>query len=248
MEKLSFFKYDIQKLLNSDLTYNIFIFGDSHSKCFYRNEFLNVDNINIYNHYKSSVSMKGLSNLNSRLKYHEFIFDKLTEVQPIENTKNICLLKFGQVDIEYNYFYKVYNNKENLIIEEFYKSLVQNYILYIENLKSSFPHIEFVINGVNMPNMYDIQKYIKDNICFITEEISYESQFRNHLMFNKILSSECVDKNILYFDLTNETTNKNKLKPEFIGRDNHFSGAEFTQIYNNNTYETFIRKLLSIIG
>ena len=94
----------INKNINDSELYNIYIFGDSHSKCFYRDKFLKIENINIFNNYKSSVSMKGVTNTDSRLKYGEYIIKELNKININTHIKNICVFKLGQVDIEYNFF------------------------------------------------------------------------------------------------------------------------------------------------
>tara|TARA_R110000796_G_scaffold115820_3_gene227967 strand:- start:205 stop:825 length:621 start_codon:yes stop_codon:yes gene_type:complete len=192
--------------------------------------------------------MRGLTNDNSSLKYKDDILHELNIINSNLNTQNICVMKFGQVDIEYNIYNKIYKKNENIDKQDFYINSIKNYILFIKSLKQSFPTIRFIVNGVNMPNTYDMQKYMWDGWEILTPFISYEEQYNDNWLFNSMLQNECQKENIEYFDLTNETTDNKTLKPEFKGKDNHFSGAEFHQIYNKNTYRVFTNKLLNIVN
>lgn len=235
----------IKKIIND--FYEIHIFGDSHAKCFYRDPKIELGNVTMFNHYKGSVSMKGLTNPNSRLKYGEYIIEKLKSINNNVESKNICVMKFGQVDIEYNYYFKLSKNQESVNKDEFYNTIIKNYISHIKFLESEFKNIKFVINGTNMPNLYDIRNYIKTSIGFDPNEITYEEQYNNHYIFNQKLKEMCDSENITYFDLTDETTVNKKVKPEFVGKDNHFSGGEYVKIYNQNTYDVFVNKLINTI-
>jgi len=237
---------NIINVLDPSKSHNIHIFGDSHSKCFFRDKFIQRENISIYNHYKSSVSMKGLTNEESKHGYGDFIIEKLDNINS-DNNRNIIVLKFGQVDIEYNYYFKIFKKGETLTRVGFYSSIIRDYVSFVKDLSIRYSNLDFIVNGVNVPNMYDLQKYIKDNIGFDMDKIDYVSQFDNHILFNQILYNECEKEKLKYFDLTEETTSGKVLKNEFIGKDNHLSGAETGSFYNENTYSTFINKLISIV-
>ena len=72
----------------------------------------------------------------------------------------------------------------------------------------------------------------------------------------------CKKNNIIYFDTTNECCNIEKesttVMNEYIGKDNHYKGAEFESIfikeldedknYGNMTYFTFLNKLMTNIN
>lgn len=153
-------------------------------------------------------------------------------------------MKFGQVDIEYNFYYKLYHKKESLIKDIFYTNIIIDYITFINSLIKQFPHIHFIINGVNMPNVYDLQHYLKLTSGIQIPKTKYENLFNNHNLFNIKLKNKCEEKNIPYFDLTYETTSNGKLKPEFIGKDHHLAGGDSL---NPHTHSIFIDKLLGII-
>lgn len=225
----------------------IYIFGDSHCKCFihdrYNGGILTYDNITIFNKFKSSASMKGIVNSTSTLNYKDDMISTLKSMNLIQAPHKICVMKFGQVDIEHNYYYKLYYKNENIVKENFYKKLIQDYIIFIKFLKTDFPDIQFIVNGVNMPNLYDIQKYLHHKVPAMPK-INYNDQFNNHFLFNNKLKTECEKNNICYFDLTEETVYNKKIKQEFIGNDNHFSGAD---IPNEHTHVIFLNKLFKTI-
>ena len=230
--------------------YDIYIFGDSHAKCFCRSNYLSFSNIKIFNTYISSASVKGLTNPQSTLNHNNTIINTLNN--STLTSQNICVLKFGQVDIEYNYYFKIYNKGEDIDKEKFYNTLIEDYIFFIKHLKQLFPTIEFIVNGVNMPNVYDLQKYMQISTPNMPP-VNYDIQFNNHFDFNSKLMNKCKETGIIYFDLTQETTHNNSVIPKFIGKDNHFSGAEHpsslngSKAENYNTYSVFINKLLKTI-
>ena len=93
--------------LNIQKSYDIYIFGDSHAKCFSRSNYLSFGNIKIFNTFISSASMKGLTNSQSTLNHSNTIINTLNN--STSTSQKVCVLKFGQVDIEYNYYFKIYN-------------------------------------------------------------------------------------------------------------------------------------------
>jgi intein-encoded DNA endonuclease-like protein len=61
------FKRDVSVIL-----YNVYIFGCSHTKSFIRKS-ISINNININNCYKSSVSLSGFTKEISRLNYKQYV-------------------------------------------------------------------------------------------------------------------------------------------------------------------------------
>ena len=230
-------------------SYSVYVFGDSHSRCFSREEKTTYSNIKIHNKYQSSVSMKGLTNPTNTLNYNNVILDTLKSLQLNSSSNIVFVMKFGQVDIEYNYYYKLYKKGESVVKKVFYNKIIKDYINYITSLKKTYPSVQFIVNGVNMPNHYDITKYIQQTIHAPTPHIEYKDQFEGSCLFNKVLQTQCELSEIPYFDLTSETTTGKGIKKEFIGRDHHLSGAEGVgEVVNNNTYEVFRSKLLDTVN
>ena len=233
---------------------SIYIFGDSHSKCFGKKS-LNVNEYILTNLYCPSASMKGLTNPNSFLKYNNKIIKYLDLISHDvfkERFENICIFKFGQVDIEYNIHYKIHHKKENIDVNKFIRTLVNNYINYILTLTNKYKNIRFIVNGINMPNVYNINNYILKGVLPKGEKllynIKYKTQFNWNYIFNRILLKQCITNKIPYFDLTKGTTINNTIRKKFIGFDNHFSGAEAGRSYDKHyTYQFFQKKLLEAI-
>lgn len=227
---------------------NIYLFGDSHCKCFvhdhYNGGVLNSSNFTLYNKFRSTTSARGVSNDKSKKQYGPYIIQTLKNISYSKDLYNICVLKLGQVDIEYNYYYKVYYKNENISKQDFYMDTIEKYIMFIKFLKQSFPNINFIVNGVNMPNVYDLQEYMARESAIIPST-TYEEQFEDHYKFNMFLQNKCDLEGIKYFDLTPETTDGKLLKPQFIGTDNHLSGGDKINI---NTMNVFIGKLIKTIS
>lgn len=228
----------------------IYLFGCSHCKCFIHDRanggVLHHDNVTLYNKFKKSASARGLTNPKSTLGYKEDINHTLEHVNLSKSTHNICVMKFGQVDIEYNYYYKIYGKNESINKNDFYIDTINEYVAFVKNLKQSFPNIRFIVNGVNMPNIYDLQKYMKNTSRPVSmPKIEYKDHFDDHYLFNTILQDKCETENIEYFDLTSETTENRCIKPEFIGSDNHLAGGDKP---NFKVHDVFLNKLFKVIN
>jgi hypothetical protein len=227
---------------------NIYLFGDSHCKCFvhdhYNNGVVHSSDFTLYNKFKSTTSARGVVNNKSKKQYGPYIIQTLKNIRHSKDLYNICVLKLGQVDIEYNYYYKVYYKNENINKQDFYIDTVEKYITFVKFLKQSFSDINFIVNGVNMPNVYDLQEYMAREKAIIPP-ITYEERFDDHYRFNSLLQDKCTLEGIKYFDLTLETTNNKLLKSEFIGSDNHLAGGDYVNI---NTMNVFVGKLIKTIS
>ena len=117
-------------IINGEEFHHIYLFGDSHLKCFGKKS-LNNKKYSLFNCYKSGASMKGLTNQDSTLNYNNEIITKLDKINRDILNKNICVFKFGQVDIEYNIHYKINYKKERIDVNKFIRTIVNNYINYI---------------------------------------------------------------------------------------------------------------------
>lgn len=88
--------------------------------------------------------------------------------------------------------------------------------------------------------------------------MSYNSKNQDVLNFNNILKKHCLENNIRYFD-TIDVCSRNKegveLYDEYIGKDQHYKGAEYETVYNIQikkneyyglkTHITFLNMLIS---
>lgn len=103
----------------NNINKTITLFGDSHTLCFVG---LSINNYNyllinkydknflIKNRNHISVSITGLTNNNSKLKYNTTIYKNIND-----NDNNYYMFKLGQVDVEYIYYYKLFVKKKILI-------------------------------------------------------------------------------------------------------------------------------------
>lgn len=218
---------------------NIQIYGCSHCRCFYREDF-EIDNIHIYNNFKSAASISGIINDISSLNYKSFINKKI-----IDNPFDFHVFKLGQIDVEYIYYYKILKNIK-ISKENFYKDITCKFIKYLKLFISKYG-TKLIICGSNLSNPINWEDNIKKvlGINYLPDNISYNSSNHDIILFNSILKKECELNNIIYFDLTKKCCFKKKnnyfIKEKYIGKDYHYKGAESPDVFNleNKNYGLF---------
>jgi len=243
----------------------IFIYGDSHCKCFTRDE-TKIGNIVVKNCYYQCASMRGLSNINSKLKYQPFILDNVAK-----HSNDYHVFKFGQVDVEYGFWYKKLIKKENIQQIDFFNKMIDEYIGLMLKIKDNISQ-NIIICGVNLAN--DIIGVLREinttytnwnngiaekkqahNLKELPRHITIQTQTSNLLTFNDILKRCCDDHYIKYFDTTSECSTKNKAgdiirKDIFKGLDHHYAGAEWklpSEHHGSYTHYIFLKALLNSI-
>jgi hypothetical protein len=243
---------------------NIYIFGDSHVKCFLRNEF-HVNNISIYNNCRSTTSMYGMRKNASTTNYKSFIDENIEHNE--ESCNNYYIYKFGQVDIEYIFHYKLIKLEKKIDKIQFYLSAIKPFIKLLNSYKQINPNI--YVCGVNFLNPSDgWRSYLRKTIKTDWKTFrKYNKTFNliyvnnNAILFNALLKNECLDNDIEYFDLLAETSiiedNHIAVNPLFVGLDNHYKGAEIQGAYERQkekcenygelTNYTFLKKLFDTI-
>lgn len=228
---------------------NIQIYGCSHCRCFYRKD-LEINNIYIYNNFKSAASISGIVNDISSLNYKKIISNKI-----ISNPFDYHIFKIGQIDAEYIYYYKILQNVK-ISKENFFKDIIYKFLSYLKNFIDKYGS-KVIICGSNLAsptNWIDNTKSIL-GINKLPKNLSYEEKNENILLFNSILKKECKINNIKYFDLTKDCSFKNNnnlsIKKKYIGKDYHYKGAENDDIYNKqhqrygiNTHWKFLNILV----
>jgi hypothetical protein len=251
-----------------------YIFGDSHCLCFGQGDVIVKNTYNIQMLNKDSSTARGLINPNSTLKYGELIehfikFKTNFGNKPFNTNKkfNHYIFKFGQVDIQVNYYYKKIIKNEIIIKDIFFNDVINDYITFLNRFKN----YNILVCGINMPSPTNYKSYLYNTLHVINknellDSITLEELNNDTILFNKLLKQECLLNNITYFDLTDECTYYNNdliyLKKEFIGNDHHYNGCrdittlnkyinESTDYLNHplykNTYNTFINKLIRVI-
>lgn len=251
----------IKKLLTLDSEIpnnklNFYIYGCSHTKCFIRDH-INYPNFTVYNMGKSSASMSGIVKDNSTLNYKKEVDKNLHT-----NSNSFHIFKFGQVDVEYIYYHKLFNKKEDIAKKDFFNTIISEYIQYILAIISHGVK-NVIVCGCNIASPYKWQSYVTSilKLRSIPEGMTYNTKNSDLILFNNILKKCCYDNNFIYFDLIEECTINDGanilLKDEYIGKDHHYAGAEMpgpyremirsNSNYGHNTYYTFLQKMFKTI-
>lgn len=243
----------------------IFLYGDSHCKCFTRDE-TKIGNLIVKNCYYQGASMRGLSNINSKLKYQPFILDNI-----VKHSNDYHVFKFGQVDVEYGFWYKKLIKKENIQQIDFFNKTIDEYIGLMLKIKDNISQ-NIITCGVNLANNIDtvlqelnstyinwsngiVKKKRAYNLKKLPRHITVSTQNSGLLTFNNILKRCCDDNCIKYFDTTSECSTKNKAgdiicKDIFKGLDHHYAGAEWkvpSEHHGSYTHYIFLKALLNSI-
>lgn len=108
----------------------------------------------------------------------------------------ICL-KFGQVDLEYIYYYKKYVKKENINIEDFTNELINIYLNFINKLDNK-NNILVISTSLSNPNTY--LKAIQLSIG-MSIQVDYTELSKNFNLFNEKLKKMLSINNIFFFDI-----------------------------------------------
>lgn len=260
----------IKEYKKTDYDNIIKIFGDSHCLCFVgssvKNKYLDIQYNNkkllVINCNQDSVSISGLNKEKSKLGYNKTI------VKNIENINNVFhLFKLGQVDIEYVYYHKLLNKKENFLKEQFYTKIINQYLDFLQNLD-----VNIMVCGLNLPGLPSIKAnnkylaYVLNIDIFEIEKLnlSLQDKIKDVIEFNNKLKMECINRKIIYFDLIDESLEVKDgyyyLKSIFQEERIHYKGGngcveeklndEMNYINNDNykyTYHTFLKKLLDTL-
>ena len=205
------------------------MFGDSHCRIFFRKlDKINRENITFYNMYQSKVSIRGLINKNSKLKYRNYIMNTLKKL----NINSIVCLKFGQIDLEYVYYYKKFVKKQNITLLEFIDETLEIYMSFIKEIQNA--GFKVIVISPNLPNPKFFLHTIQESIG-IKINIEYIDLCYTFNIFNEKLENYLRNDSIDYFNIfpiigTKELNNQYTLKDEFIGLDHHLKGGEHCSI------------------
>lgn len=191
------------------------VFGDSHAKFFNKEPQHKNFNVEVYS--ISGASIAGFGKRRSTLGTSELI------TRVIKTTKNFdkLILKFGQVDVDLGYYYRLVIKGENINFPELAKKLIDSYLLFVKQLPISKKKIH--IFGINLPSIFNHKNAIDYTSRIITENVddpllidkykeilttklpSIEIRTRFTLEFNKILKDACQVNGIGYTDFISET-------------------------------------------
>jgi hypothetical protein len=209
----------------------VVLFGDSHCRMFFGSEKNIIYNsIEFINNYQSKVSLKGLENEHSKSNMRGIIFES---IKTITDSDIVCL-KFGQVDLEYVFYYKKYVKNETITIETFIHSLIDIYIHFIKELSSYCKNI--VVISTNLPNKHFFLEAIQGSINKKID-VDYNDLCRHFNLFNEQLNCTLEKYKIPFLNLFPFIGKKVDsfyiLKEIFYGKDNHVRGSEYITCINS---------------
>lgn len=230
------------------------VFGDSHSRIFKK---INLDKFKIDVDSISGASLNGLCKINSKLNINQKIINYLKNNKP-----DFLILKFGQVDIDLNYYYKIVVKNENININNFVKNLIHNYIIFILNISNYIPLSNIIIFGINPPTLIDQKScfnYTKRIILDNNNSIKFKQKLFNNIksieirthfsiIFNHILKNQCFKNNIKFTNVFNDFLENNIISKKFTNNnDHHIKGIENDKSNFNPTINLFKKSLINII-
>lgn len=235
------------------------IYGDSHSRIFKKihlNKYkLDVENV-------SGASLSGLPKSNSKLKLRSKIFTYLKK-----NNPDFLILKFGQVDMDLGYYYKLVVKDDNINKTIYIENLIEKYINFLNEISKFYDKEKIIIFGINPPTLidnYECYKYTKniilkditdkkkrkdlsEKLLNIIENIHERTNLSK--LFNLTLKYNCELNNIKYNEVFNEFLNsKHIIASKFTtNTDHHLMGVENDHISyptTNNLFKTALIKSL----
>lgn len=219
------------------------IFGDSHSQFFTGR---NHENLEIHLYRVPGASMAGFGKKQSTLKVADTIRQTIYYHQDLD----LLILKFGQVDVELGYYYRLVVKKESVDFTDFAEKIVSMYFDFIKSLDVEKRRI--YVLGINLPSIFKKNNAIRYTSPIITKNVQDGAEVKSlkkdlvnclpeidertnrSLIFNEILNSFCHKNNVGYGDFLKETIDEEtgRLKGEFHLRednDPHFRDGHSTR-------------------
>ena len=162
-------------------------------------------------------------------------------ITTIKKSINTILLHFGEVDINFSYYYKVCNSiDKNINPIEFCNDVYNEYIKFIDKIVAISKCKNLIIKGL-YPNPvkdnFKIEQLINYGIiantdCLIEEILNTNFQETLRKFYNNLLHKFCIDKNkknkkhkynntnYFYYDLDKYIFNNGKIDKKFIDMSN----------------------------
>ena len=230
------------------------IFGDSHSRIFKK---INLTKFTIDVDSISGASLSGLTNKNSQLQVKNKIIDYLHNNKP-----SFLIFKFGQVDIDLQYYFKIVIKNQKINKKEYVKNLIQNYIKFIDEISKIYPKHKIIIYGINPPTLIDKQKCFDYTLRIISEK-NINNDIKNKLLnsidnieertifsklFNKTCKYYCDKNNIKYIEVFDDLLENNIIMSKYTNNnDHHIKGIENDNSNFEPTNSLFKKSLINII-
>lgn len=161
-------------------------------------------------------------------------------IQTITNIKkpiNAILLHFGEVDINFSYYYKVCNSiDKNINYKEFCNDIYNEYIKFIDKIVAISKCKNIIIEGLYPNPVKDNLKIeqllnygiIDNKDCLFEETLNRKFQETLRKFYNNLLHKFCIHKNKInkehkynntnyfYYDLDKYIFNNGKIDKKFI--------------------------------
>lgn len=229
------------------------VFGCSHSRIFKK---IKINDYSINCEAISGATLSGLPKKISTLSVKNRIISYLKNNEP-----SFLILKFGQVDIDLKYYYRLVVKGESLEKHEYIQQLLLCYDKFISEILPYIDKSKVIIFGINPPalidkeacfeytskiileNQKELYDLLKKSIKSIEERTSFSRDF------NEKLNEMCISRGIKYTEVFNEFLNSNNIVSNTFTKNNdhHLKGIESDQSHFKETNNLFKKKLESII-
>lgn len=215
------------------------VYGCSHSRIFKK---IKLDKYSIDCTPISGATLSGLPKRVSTLNVKNLIISYLTKKKP-----DFLVLKFGQVDIDLKYYYKIAVKGENIDKEKYIQDLILCYKKFILEILEYIDKKKLIIFGINPPSLVDNESCFKytSRIIFDNNKNAHnflkskietiEERTRFSKLFNIKLNEMCIENNIKYTEVFDEFLNSENIVSNFFtgNNDHHLKGIE----NNENNFE-----------
>ena len=202
----------------------ILIFGDSHMRFFTDTPMIKratkelSDLVSFNCSVIHGASVIGLGRRQTHLNVREII-------ESSSSIESVCVLNFGQVDLELGYFYRRVVKKESLNYYDWIESLIEAFLSFVHDIKPLFKVI--VVKGVNPPAIKNTDLMVTYASRIVLENLSHEPERKdslNHLRkimpdvltrtlvakhFNRLLQQSMNGVDVLYFDILDDLIDDN---------------------------------------
>lgn len=184
------------------------IFGDS-----FIGPFTLLKDKSLYIYKYKGASLKGITKDDNKNRKHiEFVLNKYKY--------NCVLFNFGQVDINFSFFYDEYVQKKDFD----YKTAIEEYVKFIKNLdcqgctKAIINVFPIAIKEGDFIKSLKAYKIIEsDDIpANIIKKYNYEYRWKLYLEYSSYLKQMCIKYGVYFIDMNKDLVWGKKVKKDFV--------------------------------
>ena len=210
---------------------SIGFFGDSHLRTVVSPNQLLYATHGVQAHiaYLPGSTMLGFGRRSSSVGH----FEKIKLYAEIVRPKAL-ILKFGQVDIDLGFYYKLVVKSEQVCIEDYVNALIDAYIEAVKMI-----HVPVFILPINLPTLKDKESCVRYTSTIITENINDKDEIHsleNHLyevmpsyqdrmdmtkLFNNYLHKKTIGQ-CFFIDISNLYIKNGSVGARFLAGDHHY--------------------------